>query len=104
MCLSSSPSILRASSITHAARESDIMRNQSSGKKYAYRPSDRLTTMGEILEERGEEQDESMISSDKTDPLCDRKQKTIGDNNTIQSDMIMNNHGLVPSLNFSDEQ
>lgn len=63
MCLSSSPSILRASNMTYAntQRDSDLLlkNNQSSGK----RGKERLTTMGEILEEKNEEQDESMLSS-----------------------------------------
>jgi hypothetical protein len=66
MCLSSSPSVLRVSSITGHARDSDLLKlmaaQQSSGKKAKL--SERLTTMGEIREEmcENDEQDESMLS------------------------------------------
>jgi len=55
MCLSSSPSVLRASNLTYNTRESDLLRARQLNQLSSTKKCERLTTMGEILEERNEE-------------------------------------------------
>jgi hypothetical protein len=83
------------------------MQNQGGSSIKKQKLSERLTTMDQILEERCEgEQDESMISADRTDPLITKHQQKTYDLNEmdLQNDHQPTHQPLSPWNFLGDAQ